>query len=45
MADETPEARVPDVVVVGAAARDIDETDPRGWRLGGAVSMLSRITR
>jgi sugar/nucleoside kinase (ribokinase family) len=38
MADETPEARVPDVVVVGAAARDIDESDPRGWRLGGGVT-------
>jgi sugar/nucleoside kinase (ribokinase family) len=28
----------PDVVVVGAAARDIDERDPRGWRLGGGVT-------
>ena len=27
----------PTVVVVGAAARDIDPTDPRGWRLGGGV--------
>lgn len=24
--------------MVGAAARDIDATDPRGWRLGGGVS-------
>jgi sugar/nucleoside kinase (ribokinase family) len=31
-------ARRPDVVVVGAAARDIDRTDPRGWRLGGGVT-------
>jgi sugar/nucleoside kinase (ribokinase family) len=31
-------AGVPDVVVVGAAARDIDESDPRGWRLGGGVT-------
>lgn len=28
----------PGVVVVGAAARDIAEDDPRGWRLGGGVS-------
>jgi sugar/nucleoside kinase (ribokinase family) len=28
----------PTVVVVGSAARDIDETDPRGWRLGGGVT-------
>jgi sugar/nucleoside kinase (ribokinase family) len=28
----------PDVVVVGAITRDLDPTDPRGWRLGGGVS-------
>ena len=28
----------PEVVVVGSAARDIDEADPRGWRLGGGVT-------
>lgn len=28
----------PTVVVVGSAARDIDEDDPRGWRLGGGVT-------
>lgn len=28
----------PTVVVVGAAARDITDDDPRGWRLGGGVS-------
>ncbi len=28
----------PGVVVVGAAARDIDASDPRGWRLGGGVT-------
>ena len=28
----------PDVVVVGAASRDRVPDDPRGWRLGGAVS-------
>src|SRR5215831_17540461 len=36
-----PEGRMdgtPDVVVVGAAARDIVHDDPRGWRLGGGVS-------
>lgn len=27
----------PTVVVVGAAARDLDPTDPRGWRMGGGV--------
>ncbi|HEY7598439.1 MAG TPA: PfkB family carbohydrate kinase [Candidatus Limnocylindrales bacterium] len=26
------------MVVVGAASRDIDPRDPRGWRLGGGVS-------
>jgi sugar/nucleoside kinase (ribokinase family) len=30
--------RPPDLVVVGSAARDIAPADPRGWRLGGAVS-------
>ena len=30
--------RTPEVVVVGAASRDLDPTDPRGWRLGGGVS-------
>jgi sugar/nucleoside kinase (ribokinase family) len=28
----------PAVVVVGAASRDLDPSDPRGWRLGGGVS-------
>jgi len=28
----------PDVVIVGAAARDVTADDPRGWRLGGGVS-------
>ena len=31
--DETPE-----VVVVGAACRDLVDDDPRGWRLGGGAS-------
>src|SRR5688572_32327134 len=30
--------RAPQLVVVGAAARDVDALDPRGWRLGGGVS-------
>ena len=30
--------KAPDVVVVGAAARDIAPDDPRGWRLGGGVT-------
>ena len=29
---------VPQLIVVGAASRDVDEEDPRGWRLGGGVS-------
>lgn len=29
---------LPRVLVVGAAARDIVDDDPRGWRLGGGVS-------
>jgi sugar/nucleoside kinase (ribokinase family) len=28
----------PDLVIVGAASRDIDRDDPRGWRLGGSVT-------
>jgi hypothetical protein len=28
----------PDVVIVGSASRDLAPADPRGWRLGGAVS-------
>jgi sugar/nucleoside kinase (ribokinase family) len=29
---------VPEIVVVGAASRDLVDDDPRGWRLGGGVS-------
>jgi sugar/nucleoside kinase (ribokinase family) len=36
--------RRPVVVVVGAAARDISEDDPRGWRLGGGVSYSALTT-
>src|SRR3954447_7116027 len=28
----------PEVVVVGAACRDLVDDDPRGWRLGGGAS-------
>lgn len=28
----------PDLIVVGAASRDVTPDDPRGWRLGGAVA-------
>ena len=31
----------PDLVVVGAASRDITGDDPRGWRLGGAATYCS----
>lgn len=37
-------APVPDVVVVGAASRDVAEDDPRGWRLGGGVSYSALTT-
>src|SRR6188474_3773917 len=30
--------RRPTILVVGAASRDLDRHDPRGWRLGGAVT-------
>ena len=29
------------LLVVGAATRDLDPTDPRGWRLGGTVAYAS----
>ncbi|MBA2255384.1 MAG: hypothetical protein H0W07_09745 [Chloroflexi bacterium] len=31
------EAGRPGFVIVGAASRDIDVSDPRGWRMGGSV--------
>ena len=41
-----PSARapLPAVVVVGAAARDLVDDDPRGWRLGGGVSYSALTT-
>ena len=46
MADRVDGADVPapDVVIVGAAARDITDDDPRGWRLGGGVSYSALTT-
>jgi sugar/nucleoside kinase (ribokinase family) len=40
----SPESAVPDVVIVGAACRDIAADDPRGWRLGGGVSYSALTT-
>jgi len=37
-------APAPSVVVVGAAARDLVDDDPRGWRLGGGVSYSALTT-
>jgi sugar/nucleoside kinase (ribokinase family) len=34
----------PQVVVVGAAARDLTADDPRGWRLGGGVTYSALLT-
>lgn len=39
-----PERTTPSVVVVGAAARDLVDDDPRGWRLGGGVSYSALTT-
>lgn len=39
-----PRPDVPEVVVVGAASRDIAADDPRGWRLGGGVSYSALTT-
>ncbi len=36
--------RVPRIVVVGSAARDVAPDDPRGWRLGGGVSYSALTT-
>jgi sugar/nucleoside kinase (ribokinase family) len=36
--------RVPAVVVVGSASRDLTDDDPRGWRLGGGVSYSALTT-
>jgi sugar/nucleoside kinase (ribokinase family) len=44
MTDGPGPARSPDVVVVGAASRDIAADDPRGWRLGGGVSYSALTT-
>ncbi|HEX3427928.1 MAG TPA: PfkB family carbohydrate kinase [Candidatus Limnocylindrales bacterium] len=44
MTEPEPSAAPPAVVVVGAAARDIVDDDPRGWRLGGGVSYSALTT-
>jgi sugar/nucleoside kinase (ribokinase family) len=40
-ADGTEPAEPPDLVVVGAASRDLTDRDPRGWRLGGSAAYCS----
>ena len=35
---------VPDVVHVGSASRDLNDDDPRGWRLGGGASYSALTT-
>ena len=37
----SPERTAPRVLVIGAASRDASGDDPRGWRLGGAVTYAS----
>ena len=37
-------ARIPEIVHVGAACRDIAAADPRGWRLGGGVTYSALTT-
>lgn len=37
-ADSPASRERPELLVVGAASRDIDASDARGWRLGGTVS-------
>lgn len=38
------QSSAPTVVVVGSAARDLVDDDPRGWRLGGGVSYSALMT-
>ncbi len=39
--NETAHLRTPDLVVVGAASRDLADRDPRGWQLGGSATYCS----
>jgi pfkB family carbohydrate kinase len=39
--DSEAAENVPELVVVGAASRDLASDDPRGWRLGGAATYCS----
>lgn len=46
-ADAAGDATRSRIVIVGSASRDIDDADPRGWRLGGGVTygalLLGRV--
>jgi sugar/nucleoside kinase (ribokinase family) len=44
MTDDPDAVATPAVVVVGSAARDLVDGDPRGWRLGGGVSYSALTT-
>ncbi len=44
MTGDDAEAAIPTVIVIGAAARDLTDDDPRGWRLGGGVSYSALTT-
>jgi sugar/nucleoside kinase (ribokinase family) len=37
-------ARLPEIVVIGSASRDVVDDDPRGWRLGGGVTYSALAT-
>jgi sugar/nucleoside kinase (ribokinase family) len=43
-ADRPEPTAGPEVVVVGSASRDLAPDDPRGWRLGGAVTYSALTT-
>ena len=36
-------AAPPELLIVGAASRDLDTRDERGWRLGGSVSYAALL--
>ena len=40
----SPHARGPEMIVLGAACRDVAPDDPRGWRMGGGVSYSALAT-
>ena len=39
-----PHVRGPEIIILGAACRDVAPDDPRGWRLGGGVSYAALAT-